>query len=194
MYIKKIIKFYFISSLIVTAAYIGPHVGNKEDFMANVLGMEPGNSAQESEQGTSRLEITLADSDTLNYVKPGQKEYNVMDLKIKNLGDDLRLDTLNFKILDLDPLAIDKAVLMQGDVAIVKARRKDDMLIFSKIDLDIPKNTEVNLSLLIDLNPSLTPGTRFQIQIFSDKQEFSPLMSSYTTVINQRPKFRVIYK
>lgn len=177
--------------------------------MANILGIESfEENFEKSNSVISEFELNVLNYPAYNYASPGDNRKTVMNVSIKSGKNDLELKELKVKILGVDPLAIEKAVLMKGDTVLLKASRKNEYLLFRNIDLIISKGSEETLSIAINLNDEMAVGERIRLELeksgdvvfliegsVADLSEYYfPMQSPYLTVIKKKPKFKVIYK
>jgi len=210
MFIKKIVKTYFLLAMASMVLFVVPHLKSRQDFMANVLGIGTYEESFTIEKTdiipTLTLEIVNGSAD--NYASPGDNKKIMMEILIGDSANDLRLEELKIKILNVDPLAIKKAVLIKDDTPLLKANRKNEYLVFRNLNLTIPKGTEQVLSVAVSLNDAISTGERMQLQIekpgdiilfvdgfISDlSPDYFPIKSPYLTVVKTRPKFKFVYE
>jgi hypothetical protein len=194
----QIIKF-GVLALIGMISYVGIFaVDNYSGWMASVL--TGGETFVEkivtpnAEYPTDLFEFKLEKDAEKGYAKPGLKSAEMMNVSLEAKNTDLVLDSLKFKIEGVDPMAIERVILVNEDGNYYQGKHSGEYVKFKDIDLHLKMGEKIVYPLKLALSNNLPVGTRIRFMlengvIYANDVKYPiaesfPVKGAYLTIVN----------
>lgn len=188
MNIRKILKFYFVTTLILTglAAFsyreeFGRYVSTYSTSVLSYKYNEPKAyskafipplAAKKADlkrsyykNNPAGLVFNISNDAAKSMVAPDTAGAEIMALNFKTLNEAQSLKNLTFKIVGANGDDIVAAHLMNDEKIISKARVSGEYINFSNIDHLIDANNSASLRVVLDLSENFKIGNRFRLDI-----------------------------
>lgn len=183
MNIEKVVKAYFIFVMAIVSIGVLSYNDSFDRYFLSVFhsnGVESdgdissslfassisyrGNGDEFSVSGRQNV-VSLNIEENLNsFVQPGSEGATIMKF-VFVAEEDVVLEDLKLKIVEIDPKYLVRAVLMDGNEVLEEGKISGGYCVFSGVDYEIKKGFKSSLSLVIDLSPDVKTGQRLRMDI-----------------------------
>ncbi len=184
MNIAKIIRVYFIFTMMIASIAVFSYNESFEDYILSVMhagsdavsastitplmdfrsGMKEFSSKNES---SSLLTFKFVNDPYNGFVAPGTEDAELMGLYFKTGSETVILKDLKLKLEGVDPEYIEKAYITDGQDVLKVGTGYGEYYSFKNINEIIEPNKSRTLYLLVDLSEDIRTGERFRMDIES---------------------------
>lgn len=188
MNIKKILKFYFVLTLMLA---VFAAVSYNDDFrrymstygtsVLNYKFSEPkaytavyspeispkktGTEARYYRENPYNVVLDITNDASKSMVSSGSQNVEMMVMNFNTAGETVELEALNLKISGAEGGDIRAAYLTSAGKVIAKAAVSNNRINFSRPDFVIGKDSSSSIKLMLDLSANFKVGSRFRLDI-----------------------------
>ncbi|MFH1533527.1 MAG: hypothetical protein ABID64_01190 [Nitrospirota bacterium] len=216
MNIAKIIRVYFIFTMVVSSIAVLSYNDSFENYILSVLHVSDGSvnasmitplvgykadvkDFSSKNESSSLLNFKIVNDPYNGFVAPGTEGAELMGLYFKAGSETVILKDLKLKLEGVDPEYIEKAYITDGENVLKVGNAYGEYFSFKNINQIIEPNKSRTLYLLVNLSEEVHTGERFRMDIESPDDivivagtepfsidEYYPIKGKYLSVATAR--------
>jgi hypothetical protein len=214
MSIRKILRFYLVFTLIITAAaglsynkningeftryyasvvHSLDQITNNGDFKyldqnsfnyASILNIDPVRKYSNKNNNHNLVNFKIEQDIEKSYAEKGDKGIEIMKFILNTATEKLNFNYLKFKITGIEAKSLDNIYIFDGKEQISKGIIHDEYIEFKYINFKLDTNSTAELYIKVDLNDSLKAGDRMRLDIEAP-EDISILVGAKRYLINE---------